>query len=82
MTWFWPTWRLKRRIRTVNLEQAIEFEKEGRGVLLCHPHTLNLEISARAFAVLGYPAVAYIARTTTQRTTLSSIGVEPTTVTS
>ncbi|MFA0698553.1 lipid A biosynthesis lauroyl acyltransferase, partial [Vibrio sp. 10N.222.49.C9] len=23
--------------------------------LLCHPHTLNLEISARAFAVLGYP---------------------------
>lgn len=55
MTWFWPTWRLKRRIRTINLEQAIEFEKEGRGVLLCHPHTLNLEISARAFAVLGYP---------------------------
>ncbi|MEZ8968487.1 LpxL/LpxP family Kdo(2)-lipid IV(A) lauroyl/palmitoleoyl acyltransferase [Vibrio breoganii] len=55
ITWFWPTWRLKRRIRTVNLQQAIDFENEGRGVLLCHPHTLNLEISARAFAVLGYP---------------------------
>ncbi|CAM3101055.1 LpxL/LpxP family Kdo(2)-lipid IV(A) lauroyl/palmitoleoyl acyltransferase [Vibrio rarus] len=55
MTWFWPTWRLKRRIRTTNFQQAIDFEKEGRGVLLCHPHTLNLEISARAFAVLGYP---------------------------
>ena len=55
ITWFWPTWRLKRRIRTVNLQQAIDFEDEGRGVLLCHPHTLNLEISARAFAVLGYP---------------------------
>lgn len=55
ITWFWPTWRLKRRIKTVNLEEAIEYEKQGRGVLLCHPHTLNLEISARAFAVLGYP---------------------------
>ncbi|CAM4212963.1 LpxL/LpxP family Kdo(2)-lipid IV(A) lauroyl/palmitoleoyl acyltransferase [Vibrio neonatus] len=55
MTWFWPTWRLKRHIRTVNLQQAIDFENEGKGVLLCHPHTLNLEISARAFAALGYP---------------------------
>ncbi|WP_261816226.1 LpxL/LpxP family Kdo(2)-lipid IV(A) lauroyl/palmitoleoyl acyltransferase [Vibrio gallicus] len=55
MTWFWPTWRLKRRIRAVNLEQMIEFKEQGRGVLMCHPHTLNLEISARAFAVLGYP---------------------------
>ncbi|OBT13002.1 lipid A biosynthesis lauroyl acyltransferase [Vibrio sp. UCD-FRSSP16_10] len=55
ITWFWPTWRLKRRIRAVNLQHAIDFAQQGRGVLLCHPHTLNLEISARAFAVLGYP---------------------------
>jgi KDO2-lipid IV(A) lauroyltransferase len=55
ITWFWPTWRLKRRLKSVNLDEVIEYGKQGRGVLLCHPHTLNLEISARGFAILGYP---------------------------
>ncbi len=54
ITWFWPTWRLKRRLKTINFEQIADYQKQKRGMLVCHPHTLNLEISARAFAILGY----------------------------
>ncbi|GAD80969.1 LpxL/LpxP family Kdo(2)-lipid IV(A) lauroyl/palmitoleoyl acyltransferase [Vibrio ezurae] len=55
ITWFWPTWRLKRHIKVHNAEPIIECAKQKKGVLVCHPHALNLEVSARAFAILGYP---------------------------
>ena len=53
ITWFWPTWRFKKLIVEKDLGALREKAKEGKGVLLCCVHALNLEITARAFAVLG-----------------------------
>ncbi|MCV5926662.1 lipid A biosynthesis lauroyl acyltransferase, partial [Escherichia coli] len=51
ITWFWPTWRFKNLIVEKDLGALREKAKEGKGVLLCCVHALNLEITARAFAV-------------------------------
>ncbi|MDB1122470.1 LpxL/LpxP family Kdo(2)-lipid IV(A) lauroyl/palmitoleoyl acyltransferase [Vibrio algarum] len=53
IAWFWPTWRFKRLMTYQNMEQLDTFEQEGKGVLVCFVHALNLEISARAFGVVG-----------------------------
>jgi KDO2-lipid IV(A) lauroyltransferase len=55
IAWFWPTWRFKRHLKTHNAHLLQQYVDEGKGLLMCHPHTLNLEISARAFPALGYP---------------------------
>lgn len=53
ITWFWPTWRFKRRIVEKDVQVLREHNANGKGVLLCCVHALNLEITARAFAVMG-----------------------------
>lgn len=53
ITWFWPTWRFKRILVAKDIEQLKRLDKEGKGALLCCVHSLNLEITARAFGVLG-----------------------------
>ncbi|MEH0743400.1 LpxL/LpxP family Kdo(2)-lipid IV(A) lauroyl/palmitoleoyl acyltransferasee [Vibrio cholerae] len=53
ITWFWPTWRFKRRIVAKDVELLHQYNEQKKGVLLCCVHALNLEITARAFAVLG-----------------------------
>lgn len=53
ITWFWPTWRFKRILVCKDVEVLKQLDKQGRGVLLCCVHALNLEITARAFGVLG-----------------------------
>ncbi len=53
ITWFWPTWRFKRLIIDKDTEILRQHDANGKGVLLCCVHALNLEITARAFAVLG-----------------------------
>lgn len=53
ITWFWPTWRFKRRIVAKDVDLLHQYKAQGKGVLLCCVHALNLEITARAFAVLG-----------------------------
>ena len=55
IAWFWPSWRFNRQILTHNTDQLDELEKQGKGVLLCCVHALNLEITARAFTVIGKP---------------------------
>lgn len=54
ITWFWPTWRFKRQIVEKDIEALKQHAKAGKGVLLCCVHALNLEITARAYAVLGF----------------------------
>lgn len=59
ITWFWPAWRFKRILVAKDVEELKRLDKEGKGVLLCCVHALNLEITARAFGVLdlqGYGA--------------------------
>lgn len=53
ITWFWPTWRFKRILIAKDIEELKRLDKEGKGALLCCVHALNLEITARAFGVLG-----------------------------
>ncbi|GAA5645545.1 MULTISPECIES: Kdo(2)-lipid IV(A) acyltransferase [Vibrio] len=55
ITWFWPTWRFKRRIIDKDTSALRGHQQNGQGVLLCCVHALNLEITARAFGVLGIP---------------------------
>jgi KDO2-lipid IV(A) lauroyltransferase len=55
ITWFWPTWRFKRLLIEKDMSAVREHAEAGKGVLLCCVHALNLEITARAFAVLGVP---------------------------
>ncbi|SDH75330.1 KDO2-lipid IV(A) lauroyltransferase [Vibrio xiamenensis] len=53
ITWFWPTWRFKRLIVEKDVQILREHDANGKGVLLCCVHALNLEITARALGVLG-----------------------------
>ena len=53
ITWFWPTWRFKRILIAKDIATLESLREEGKGVLLCCVHALNLEITARAFGVLG-----------------------------
>ncbi|MDR9826577.1 LpxL/LpxP family Kdo(2)-lipid IV(A) lauroyl/palmitoleoyl acyltransferase [Vibrio sp. FNV 38] len=55
ITWFWPTWRFKRLLIEKDISAVRTHAEQGKGVLLCCVHALNLEITARAFAVLGVP---------------------------
>lgn len=53
IAWFWPTWRFKQLLISDDMSEVTTFEKEIKGVLFCCTHMLNLEITGRAFAVLG-----------------------------
>ncbi|WP_295900061.1 LpxL/LpxP family Kdo(2)-lipid IV(A) lauroyl/palmitoleoyl acyltransferase [uncultured Vibrio sp.] len=53
IAWFWPTWRFKRLLVDLDTKALRQHEQEGKGVLLCCVHALNLEITCRAFGVLG-----------------------------
>ncbi len=53
ITWFWPTWRFKRILLVKDVEILKRLHQEGKGALLCCVHALNLEITARAFGVIG-----------------------------
>ncbi|MGY2575653.1 LpxL/LpxP family Kdo(2)-lipid IV(A) lauroyl/palmitoleoyl acyltransferase [Vibrio sp. C8] len=53
ITWFWPTWRFKRILEEKDVAVVRKHAENGKGVLICGVHALNLEITARAFAVIG-----------------------------
>ena len=53
ITWFWPTWRFKRTLIEKDIALLRQCAQDKQGVLLCCVHALNLEITARAFAVMG-----------------------------
>ncbi|MDE1264222.1 Kdo(2)-lipid IV(A) acyltransferase [Vibrio aestuarianus] len=55
ITWFWPTWRFARILDIKDVEELKRKQAENKGVLLCCVHALNLEITARAFGVIGLP---------------------------
>ncbi|MDP5255286.1 MULTISPECIES: LpxL/LpxP family Kdo(2)-lipid IV(A) lauroyl/palmitoleoyl acyltransferase [unclassified Vibrio] len=55
IAWFWPTWRFKRLIAVKDVTSLLEHAENNKGVLLCCVHALNLEITARAFAVFDLP---------------------------
>jgi KDO2-lipid IV(A) lauroyltransferase len=55
IAWFWPSWRFKRLLVEQDLSALRKHDANGKGVLLCCVHALNLEMTGRAFAELGLP---------------------------
>ncbi|MGL5429141.1 MAG: lipid A biosynthesis lauroyl acyltransferase, partial [Vibrio sp.] len=53
IAWFWPTCRFKQIVIDQDTQALRRHAEQGKGVLLCCVHALNLEIAARGFGVLG-----------------------------
>ncbi|MEX1220979.1 MAG: LpxL/LpxP family Kdo(2)-lipid IV(A) lauroyl/palmitoleoyl acyltransferase [Idiomarina sp.] len=47
MAWWWPNWRIKRKLHIHGIEHLRAAQKDGRGVLLLLFHFLSLEVHAR-----------------------------------
>lgn len=53
IAWFWPDWRFKKHLKINNKDEILALDEAGRGVLIVAVHALNLEITARAFALFA-----------------------------
>ncbi|MFT5755982.1 MAG: KDO2-lipid IV(A) lauroyltransferase [Alteromonadaceae bacterium] len=58
MGWWWPNWRVKRKITFKGLEHVEKAQQEGKGILLLTMHYLSVEISCRAIGY-GQPMVVF-----------------------
>jgi len=58
MGWWWPNWRIKRKIKFIGLENIENAVQQGNGILLITMHFLNAEITARAIGY-GRPSVLF-----------------------
>ena len=58
MGWWWPDWRVKRKIKVVGLEHLEKAKQEGKGVLLLTMHYLSVEINCRGIGT-GHPMVVF-----------------------
>ena len=58
MGWWWPDWRVRRKIKVVGLEHLEKAQKEGKGVLLLTMHYLSVEINCRGVG-MGHPMVVF-----------------------
>lgn len=47
MAWWWPNWRIQRKLQVHGAEHLIAAQKSGKGVLLLLCHFLSLEIHVR-----------------------------------
>lgn len=56
IAWWWPNWRLKRKLKIEGLELIDEATREGKGVFAILFHFLSLEVHARSVG-LYHPAV-------------------------
>ena len=58
MGWWWPDWRIKRKIQVTGLEHMEALKAEGSGVLLLTMHNLCLEFAGRATGHI-HPTVCF-----------------------
>ena len=58
MGWWWPDWRVKRKIHVSGLEHIEQVKEQGHGVLLLAMHYLCLEFVGRATGHI-HPTVAF-----------------------
>jgi KDO2-lipid IV(A) lauroyltransferase len=47
MGWWWPDWRIKRKVKVVGSEHLLKAQENGQGVLVLSLHFLCLEVGAR-----------------------------------
>jgi len=58
MGWWWPNWRIKRKVTITGLEHIEEAKKNGDNVLILGVHYLCLEIIGRGFGQV-HPSVIF-----------------------
>jgi KDO2-lipid IV(A) lauroyltransferase len=58
MGWWWPNWRVKRKVTVLGLEHIEKAQREGKGVLLLAMHYLSVEMNARGIGY-GHPMVVF-----------------------
>jgi KDO2-lipid IV(A) lauroyltransferase len=58
MGWWWPNWRVARKVRVIGAHHITDAQKQGNGVLLLSMHNLSLEMCARG-AGLDNPLVVF-----------------------
>lgn len=58
MGWWWPNWRVKRKITFKGIEHIEKARAEGKGILLLAMHYLSVEISCRAIGY-SHPMVVF-----------------------
>ena len=58
MGWWWPNWRVKRKVTFIGLEHLAQAKREGKGMLVLTMHYLSAEISCRSIGV-GNPMVVF-----------------------
>ena len=51
MGWWWPDWRVQRKVKVIGLEHIKQAQESGHGVLLLAMHYLSAEINCRG---IGY----------------------------
>ncbi|RUO29479.1 lipid A biosynthesis lauroyl acyltransferase [Aliidiomarina sanyensis] len=52
MAWWWPDWRVRRKLQVEGWEHIERCEREGKGVFLLLFHFLCLEMHARVFGIV------------------------------
>lgn len=58
MGWWWPNWRVERKVTVKGLEHIEKAKAEGHGVLLLAMHYLSAEINCRAMGT-QHPTVVF-----------------------
>jgi KDO2-lipid IV(A) lauroyltransferase len=58
MGWWWPDWRVKRKVKITGFEHLEKARQEGKGVLLLAMHYLSVEMNARGVGY-GHPMVVF-----------------------
>ena len=58
MGWWWPNWRVARKVKVTGAHHITDAQEQGNGVLLLAMHNLSLEMCARG-AGLDNPLVVF-----------------------
>lgn len=58
MGWWWPTWRVARKVKVIGAQHITTAQNEGNGVLVLGMHNLSLELCARG-AGISNPLVVF-----------------------
>ena len=58
MGWWWPNWRVDRKVNVVGVEHIEKSQREGKGILLLAMHYLSVEMNARGVGH-GHPMVVF-----------------------
>ncbi len=58
MGWWWPNWRIKRKVKVIGKEHIEAANAQGKGVLLLAMHYLSIEINCRGIGY-SHPMVVF-----------------------